>query len=78
VLIGLAYDLEKQFGSSLREGNIAQFINDQQIESLELFLESLQSSLLAALHELSDKIGGCMEAHFSALAQAEKARADAR
>ena len=67
MFIGLAYDLEKQFGSSLREGNIAQFINDQQIESLEMFLESLQFSLLSALHELSDKIGGCVQAHFSAL-----------
>ena len=67
MFIGLAYDVEKQFGSSLREGDISQFIDDQQIESLELFLESLQSSFLAALHELSDKICGCVKAHFSAL-----------
>jgi len=67
MFIGLAYDVEKQFGSSLREGDVSQFIDDQQIESLELFLETLQFSLLAALHELSDKIGGCVEVHFSAL-----------
>jgi hypothetical protein len=30
-------------------------------------LESLQPSFLAALHELSDKICGCVEAYFSAL-----------
>ena len=58
MFIGLACDLEKQFGSRLGEGNISQFIDDQQIESLELFLESLQSSFLAALQELSDKIFG--------------------
>ena len=67
MLIGLAYDIEKQFGSSLGEGDISQFIDDQQIKSLELFLESLQPSFLAALHELSDKICGCVEAHFPAL-----------
>ena len=67
MFIGLAYEVEKQFGSSLGEGDISQFIDDQQIESLELFLESLQPSLLAALHELSDKMCGCVEAYFSAL-----------
>ena len=67
MLIGPADDLEKQFGSGFGKGNISQFIDDQQVESLELFMESLKSFFLAAFHQLSDKIRSRMEANFSAL-----------
>ena len=67
MLVGAAYDLEEQFGPGLGEGYISQFIDDQQMESLELFLQSLKCSFLTALHELSDKVCGCVEANFSAL-----------
>ena len=41
MLIGPADDLEEQFGPRLGEGDISQFINDQQMDSLELFEHSL-------------------------------------
>ena len=54
MLIGPANDLKEQFGSGLGEGNISQFIDDQEMESLELFVQSLKSFFLTAFHELSD------------------------
>ena len=62
MLIGLADDLEEQFGSGLGEGNISQFINHQEMESLELFVHSLKPLFFPALHELSHKVRGRMEA----------------
>jgi len=67
MLIGLADDLEEQFGSCLGEGNISEFINHQEMESLELFMQSLKPFFFPALHELSHKVRGRMEANVSAL-----------
>ena len=36
MLIGPADDLKEQFGPGLGERNVSQFIDDQQMESLEL------------------------------------------
>ena len=72
MLIGPADDLEEQFGPRLGEGNISQFIDDQQIESLELFVQSLKPFFLPAFHELSDKIGGGIEADAVALGASRK------
>ena len=41
MLIGPADDLEEQFGPRPGEGNISEFINHQQMESLELFVQPL-------------------------------------
>jgi len=41
MLIGSADDLEKQFGPRLGERDISPFINHPQMESLELFVQSL-------------------------------------
>ena len=62
MLISSAYDLEEQLGSGLGEGNISQFIDQQQIQSLELFVESLKSYFLTALQELSNEVRGCVKA----------------
>ena len=72
MLIGPADNLKKQFGSGLGEGNISEFINDQEMESLELFEQSLQSFFLPALYELSHKVGGRREANVSALGASGK------
>ena len=42
------------------------------MESLELFVQSLQSFFLPALHELSDQIHGGVEANVSALGASGK------
>ena len=57
VLIGPADDLKEQFCSGLGEGNISEFVNDQEMESLELFEDSLESFFLPAFYELSHKVG---------------------
>ena len=72
MLIGPADNLEKQFGSSLGEGNISEFIDDQQMESLKLFEQALKPLFLPALHELSHQIGGGVKANVSALGTSGK------
>src|SRR5512135_3903651 len=66
MLIGPANDLEEQFGPRLGEGNISQFINHQQMESLELFVQTLKPLFLPALHELSHEIGSGVETNVPA------------
>jgi len=63
VLIGLADDLEEEFGSCLGEGDISQFINHEEMESLELFVQSLKPLFFPALHELSHKVRSRVEAN---------------
>ena len=72
MLIGPADDLEEQFGSGLGEGNISEFIDDQEMESLELFVQSLKPFFLPALHELRDQVCGCVETNVSALGTSGK------
>ena len=67
MLIGLADDLEEQLRPRLGEGNISKFINHQEMESLELFVQPLKPLFFPALHELSDKVRGGVEANASAL-----------
>jgi hypothetical protein len=72
MLIGPADDLEEQFGSCLGEGNISQFINHQQMESLELFVQALKPLFFPAFHQLGDQIRGRKEANASALGTSGK------
>ena len=67
MLIGPADDFKKQFGPGFREGNVSQFIDDQKVESLELFVQPLKSFLLTAFHELGNEVCGCVEANGSTL-----------
>jgi hypothetical protein len=72
MLIGPADDLEEQFGSCLGKGNISQFINHQEMESLELFVQALKPFFFPALHQLGDQIRGRIEANASALGTSGK------
>ena len=72
MLIGPADDLEEQLGSGLGEGNISQFIDHQEMESLELFVQALQPFFFPALHELGDQVRGRIEADVSALGASGK------
>ncbi len=72
MFIGPADDLEEQFGARPGEGNISQFINHQQMEPLELFVQALKPLFFPALHELSDKVRGGVEANVSTLGTSGK------
>ena len=72
MFIGLADDFEEQLRPRLGEGNVSQLIDYQQMEPLELFVQSLQPFFLPALHELSHQIGGGMETNVSALGTSGK------
>ena len=67
MLIGPADDFKKQFGPGFREGNVSQFIDDQKVESLKLFMHSLKPFFFPAFQELGDQVSGCVEANGSAL-----------
>jgi hypothetical protein len=60
MLIGPADNLEEQLGPGFGERDISQFVDDQEMESLELFMQPLKPFFLPALHELSDQVGGCV------------------
>ncbi len=72
VLIGPTDNLEEQLGSRLGERNVSQFIDDQQMESLEVFVHSLKPSFFSTFHELSDQVGGRVESNGSALGACRK------
>ncbi len=72
IFIGPADDLEEKLRPRLGEGHISEFINHQQMKFLELFVQSLKPFFLPALHELSHKVGGGMEANVSALGASGK------
>ena len=72
MFIGPTDDLEEQFGSGLGEGNISQFINHQEVESLELFVQARQPFFFPALHQLGDQVRGRIEADASALGASGK------
>ena len=61
MLIGPADDLEEQFGPRLGEGDISQFINHQQMELLQLFMQSLKPFFFPALDQLSDQVHSRVE-----------------
>jgi hypothetical protein len=50
VLIGLADYLEEQFCPGLGKGDISQFIQDEQMKSLQLFLQTLEPSFLPTFY----------------------------
>ena len=72
MLVGPTDDLEEQFRARPGERDISQFIDDQEMESLELFVQSLKPSFLPALHELSNQVGGGAEADSSSLGARRK------
>jgi len=72
MLIGAADDLKEQLGPGLGERDVSQFIDDQEMKSLELFVQSLKPFFLSALHELSDQVGGCIESNVSSLGTRRK------
>ena len=72
MLIGSADHLEKQFCPCFGKGNISQFIQDEQMKSLELCLQALQPSFFSTFHELSNQAGDGMEAYFAAAGTGRK------
>ena len=67
MVIGPADNLEEQFGSDLGEGNISEFIDHQEMDSLELFEQSLKPFFLPALDQLGNQVHRRVEANASAL-----------
>src|SRR5258707_12629546 len=57
-LVALAEDLEQQLGAGCRKGYIAEFINDQQLVTGQLALQSQQTLLVFGLDQLMDQSGG--------------------
>jgi len=49
--IALAEHLEEQFRTNGRERHVAQFVDDQQLDRVEMLLQRAQAALVARLHE---------------------------
>mgnify|MGYP002386131676 FL=1 len=56
-LIALREDLEQELGAGRRERHIAELVDDQQLDRLQLALEPEQALLVAGLEELADQGG---------------------
>ena len=67
ILVAPTEDVEEQFASALREGHVAELVDDQQADLGELVLEAEQSLLVVRLDHLVDQVGGGGEAHGEAL-----------
>ena len=65
LLVALAEDLKEQFRSGERQGDEAQFVNDQQAEAGQIPLQVEQPPLVPGRHRLMHQGGG--EAHRHAL-----------
>jgi len=57
----LAEYLEEQFRARLRERNVTQFVDDEQLDRGELGLKPEQTLLVARLHQLMNEAGRRME-----------------
>ena len=63
--VALAEDLEQEFGTNLAEGHVAQLVDDQQLDVLQLGLELHQPLLVTCLHQPgAEGMGGDEQGHF--------------
>lgn len=66
VLVGSVDHLKEEFGPDLGKKDVSQFIENEEIVPLQLFLEALEPLFLPTLHELDDQSGDGMEADLPA------------
>ena len=55
--IALAEHLEEQFGTDGRERHVAQFVDDQQLDRVEVLLQRAQAAFVARFHEFMHEGG---------------------
>ena len=65
--IALAEHLEEQFGADSRERHIAQLVDDQQLDCVEVLLQRAQAAFVARFHEFMHEGGGRRESDAVAL-----------
>ena len=56
--VALTEHLEEQFGTNGGERHVAQFIDDQQFDRVEVFLQCPQPAFVARFHEFMHESGG--------------------
>lgn len=61
--IALAEHLEEQFRTDHRERRVAQFVDDQLLDHVEMLLQRAQAALIARFHEFMHKSGRRREGH---------------
>ena len=59
--VALAEYFEEQLGTDRRERHVAQFIDDQQLDRVEMFLQGPQTAFVAGFHEFMDERSGGRE-----------------
>ena len=67
VLVAPAEDVEQQLASGLRQGHVAELVDDEQADPGELVLKAEQPLLVARLDHLVNQLGSGGEAHTEAL-----------
>jgi hypothetical protein len=61
--VSASHDIEEQLGPGLGERDVTEFIEDEQIEPLELLVEPLKRPVFAHLQQQGDQRGGGGEPH---------------
>ena len=56
--IGPAHHVEEQFGPGLGERDVAEFVEEQHVQPLQLFVQPLQGFRLALFEQLRHQSGG--------------------
>ncbi len=56
--IALAEHLEEQLGTDSRERHVAQFVDDQQLDGVEMLLQGPEAALITGFHEFVHEGGG--------------------
>lgn len=65
--VALRDQLEQQLGAGLAQGHEAQLVDDQELVTHNLFLQTQQPTFIAGLHQFVDQRGGGGEADRQAL-----------
>ena len=62
--VGGGDDVEEQFGADFGCGDVAEFVEDEQVELGELGLEAEEAAFVPGLDQGGDELGGAVEADF--------------
>lgn len=62
MFIALAEDIEEKLLAHRCERHIAEFVDDQQFDSVEVLLQSAQAALISCLHEFVDETAAVVKA----------------
>lgn len=59
--VALAEDIEEKLRANCRERHVAEFVDDQQFDSVEVLLQRAKAAFVSGFHKFMHKSGSCCE-----------------